>query len=57
MKKIIRYYYKDAMISESFVDKGVIVDNDYNRNPPSQPANWDRFETQYVEEDYVLSTN
>lgn len=57
MKKVIQYYYKGEKVKDVFVDKGVIVDNDFNRNPPSPPGNWDKFKTEYVKDDYEIPTN
>ena len=53
-KKVIRFYYKNELVSESFITKKEISKGWINIAPPFQPENWDVWRVKIVDSDYKL---
>lgn len=51
--KVIRYFYKGVAVAEFFIDE---LCNPSAPDYPHQTGNWEKFDTRYVGEGYVLST-
>jgi len=54
MKRVIRYFYKGALVSEDLLHDNGILEGWANNNPPYQPENYDRWEVKEIEPPYKL---